>query len=215
MTVAGAPSPRRLGRPRWLDPRVIGGVLLLIASIVVGAKVVGGSSHTSGVWSAGRDLAVGTVIVAGDLTRVEVNLGDRSTLYIGAAAAPVGRVLNRAVAAGELLPATALSPVAEGRVVVVGVTPDRMPPGVGHGSVIDLYLTTGGSTSSGTAATTRLINARVTVQSVTAPAAGGLSGATSTRYQVAVLMPTQQADALVRTLPQGEPIVVLVAGGGP
>lgn len=214
MTVAKAPSPRRISRPRWLDPRVIGGVLLLIACIVVGAKVIGAASHTSGVWAATSDLAAGTVIVAGDLTRVDVNLGDRSSLYIGTAAAPAGRTLNRAVAAGEMLPVTALSPVTDGRIVVVGVTPDRMPPGVVHGSLIDLYLTTGGVGGSTGAPTTRLINARITVQSVTAPAAGGLSGATSTRYQVAVLLPAQQADALVRTLPQGESIVVLVAGGG-
>jgi len=51
------------------------------------------------------------------------------------------------------------------------------------------------------------------VQSVTAPATGGLSGATSNRYQLSVLLPADTADKLVRILPTGEPIVVLVSGG--
>ena len=51
------------------------------------------------------------------------------------------------------------------------------------------------------------------MQSVTAPASGGLSGATANRYQLSVLLPADDADKLVRILPTGEPIVVLVSGG--
>ena len=80
-----------------------------------------------------------------------------------------------------------------------------------HGSVIDLYLTSGGATSSREAVTT-LISAGLVVQSVLAPASGGLSGATSNRYQIAVLASPSTADALVKTLPKGEAIVVLVTG---
>ncbi len=88
-----------------------------------------------------------------------------------------------------------------------------MPPGVAHGSTIDLYLTTGGAAGAEAKATTELIGRDLTVQSVTAPASGGLSGATSNRYQLSVLLPADTADKLVRILPTGEPIVVLVSGG--
>ena len=57
-----------------------------------------------------------------------------------------------------------------------------------------------------------LIGRDLTVQSVSAPASGGLSGATSNRYQLSVLLPADVADKLVRVLPTGEPIVVLVSG---
>ena len=100
-----------------------------------------------------------------------------------------------------------------GRIVAIGVEPGNMPPGVAHGSTIDLYLTTGGAAGSAAQAKTELVGRDITVQSVTAPASGGLSGATSNRYQLSVLLPADVADKLVRILPTGEPIVVLVSGG--
>ena len=197
-----------------MDPRVIGGVLLLVASVVIGARVVGSSSHTTAVWTVSANLAAGTVLTASDLAEVDVNLGDTSDRYLAASAVPVGRVLNRPVTAGELLPASALGDVGDGRVVAISVTPDRIAPGVAHGALVDVYLISGGSTVSGTAATIALVRAGVTVQSVTAPASGGLSGATSNRYQVALLLPAPDADTLVRALPGGEPEIVLETGAG-
>ncbi len=210
----GAPVPRRTRRPRWLDVRVIGGLVLVIAAVVVGARVVGASSHTSPVWAATKDLAAGTVITATDLVAVDVNLADTATQYVAAdtgTGAVVGASLEVPVKAGELVPVSAVQATKPGRVVVIGVAPDRMPPGVGHGSVIDLYLTRGGATSASPAKTDQ-IAAGITVQSVTAPASGGLSGATSSRYQIAVLVSASTADALVKTLPEGDAIVVLVTG---
>lgn len=204
-----------MSRPRWLDPRVIGGVILLVASVVIGVRVVGASSHTTSVWASTGDLAAGTVLTPGDLTEVDVNLGEAFASYLAASAAPVGRVLNRPITKGELVPAAALGDVGDARVVAIAVTADRMAPGVGHGSVVDVYLISGGSAVSGTAATTTLIKSAVTVQSVTAPASGGLSGATSSRYQVALLLSPTDADHLVRSLPAGDPLIVLETRGGP
>ena len=216
--MSDAPTPRRTARPRWLDVRVLGGVLLLVASVVIGARVIGASSRTGPVWVAASDLAAGTVLQQPDLVRAEVNLGGRGSSYLDGSISPVGRALNRAVHAGELLPAAAVGVVGDGRIVSVAVAPERMAPGVQHGSVIDLYLTSGGTGADAGDAMTRLLQAGVTVQSVTAPASGGLSGATSSRYQVAVLLSPADADALVRVLPTGQPLVVLrtdrAAGGG-
>lgn len=203
-----------MSRPRWLNVRVIGGILLVIAAVVVGARVIGGSARTIGVWAAERDLAAGTVLTAEDLSTAEVNLGDNADLYVtSAASSPIGLTVATPLRAGELLAVSAVDEPASGRVVAVGVEPNNMPPGVGHGSVIDLYLTTAAA-GAGAPPTTERIAKDITVQSVTAPATGGLSGATSNRYQVSVLLPAAAADKLVRTLPNGEPIVVLVSGEG-
>jgi len=214
MALPQAPTPRRLTRPRWFNVRVVGGILLVIAAVVLGARVIGASARTSPVWAAQHDLAEGTVLTATDLTAVEVNLGDYENLYLTPnQVSPVGMTVVNPLAAGELLPATAIEQSGTGRVLAIGVTPDHMPPGVAHGSTIDLYLTKGGTAGAEENATTELIGRDLTVQSVTAPATGGLSGATSNRYQMSVLLPAETADRLVRILPTGEPIVVLVSGG--
>ncbi len=209
-----APTPRRFSRPKWLNVRVVGGVVLVVAAVILGARVIGASSQTAQVWAADRDLAVGTVLADGDLTVAEVNLGGNKQLYLTPDSAPLmGRTVVSPLAAGELLAASAVQDTGSGRIVAIGVAPDNMPPGVDHGSTIDLYLTTGAAAGAQDRATTELIGRDLTVQSVVAPASGGLSGATSNRYQLSVLLPAGTADTLVRILPTGDPIVVLVSGG--
>jgi len=206
-----SPQPRRIGRPKWLDPRVIGGILLLVVAVVIGSRVIAASSTTVPVWSASRDLSTGTVIAAGDLVAAEVNLGEVQGQYLGTDTDPVGRTVSVPVRRGELVPSAAVTdPPANGRVLVVPVPPDRFPPGVGHGSVIDLYLTTDNGTAGSQQTETALLRSGLTVQSVTAPAAGGLSGASANQYQVAVEVDEETADLLVRSLPAGEAVVVLV-----
>ncbi|MGS0687420.1 SAF domain-containing protein [Nakamurella sp. GG22] len=213
MGIPVAPTPRRLSRPKWLNVRVVGGILLVIAAVVVGARVVGASSQTAPVWTAGRDLAVGTVLGPDDLTAADVNLGTNTDLYLTTdSASLIGRTVITPLSAGELLAASAVEESAAGRVVAIGVEPDNMPPGVDHGSTVDLYLTTGGGAGAESTATTELIGRDLTVQSLLAPASGGLSGATSNRYQLSVLLAADSADRLVRILPTGNPIVVLVSG---
>jgi hypothetical protein len=214
MGLPAAPTPRRLARPKWLNVRVVVGIVLVIAAVLIGARVIGSSSQTAAVWAAQRDLAAGTVLSQGDLLTVDVNLGENSGLYLtpGSTSA-IGMTVVSPVAKGELLAASAVAAVGDGRVVAIGVAPGNMPPGVAHGSTIDLYLTKGAGAGSEAQASTELIGKDMTVQSVTAPATGGLSGATSNQYQLSVLLPPDIADKLVRVLPTGEPIVVLVSGG--
>lgn len=212
MTVTGPPTPRRMGRPKWLDVRVVGGVLLLVASIAIGSKVIGAASRTDPVWAIAHDLASGTVLVAGDLVAQEVNLGSKHGLYLDTAADLSGRVLNRPLGAGELVPVAALGEVGDSRVLAVAVSADHIAPGVEHGSVADLYLVTGRTDVTGGQPQTRLLHGAVTIQSVIAPASGGLSGAVSSRYQVSLLLTPADADSLVRELPLGDPVLVLHSG---
>lgn len=213
MTETGPPAPRRMTRPKWLDVRVIGGVLILVASIVIGTKVIGGASKTTPVWASAHDLAAGTVLTSADLVARDVNLGDSGALYASAGAALSGQVLSRPLHAGELIPVAAIGEVGDSRVLSVSVSPEHLAPGVGHGSVADLYLITGRTGVVGSHVETRLLHDRVTIQSVTAPSSGGLSGAVSGGYQVALLLTAPDADALVRELPLGEPVIVLHSGG--
>lgn len=210
MSTSTTPVSRRLARPRWFDPRVLGGVLLVVTAVVVGAKVIGASSRTVPVWAAGRPLAPGTVLVEGDLVAIEVNLGGAGPEYLDTASSPVGRTVTAEVGQGELLPAALLREEDTGRLVVVDIAPDRMPPGVVHGSRVDLYLTTELAGDKG--AQTSVLATDLTVQSVQEPASGGLSGATSDRYRIAVLLEPTAAGGLVRRLSTGEVTAVLITG---
>lgn len=212
MALPAAPSPRRLSRPKWFNVRVVGGILLIIGAIIIGARVMAAGSQTSPVWAAERNLSAGTVIGSGDLAAVEVNLGDHAGAYLSPGSdSPVGMTLVAPLVSGELLAGSAVEQAGSGRVIAVAVAPEHMPPGVEHGSTIDLYLTRKGNAGSAESAATELIGSDLTVQSAAAPASGGLSGATSNRYQVSVRLPADVAAKLVRVLPTGEPIVVLVS----
>ena len=57
---AGGPTPRRVRPPRWLDLRLVLGVLLVLGSVLLGARVVGAADATVPVWAAAGDLAAGT-----------------------------------------------------------------------------------------------------------------------------------------------------------
>lgn len=212
--MAKAPKPRRVTRPKWLDIRVLGGILLIIASVAAGAKILGSADRTHPVWAAAADLQAGTVLRQADLTVAEVNLGSAAAGYVDTASDLTGMVLSRPITGGELLPAAAVDQPDEGRVVSVAVAPDRIAPGVAHGSVIDLYLVTGRSAVLGEEVRTELLLAGATVQDLIAPSSGGLSGAVSNRYQLALLLTPNDAESLVARLPHGEVLVVLHSAEG-
>lgn len=201
--VPSAPVPRRLSRPRWLDPRIVIGLLLVIASVVVGAKVIGADRQTTGVWSASRALAARTVLAADDLVSVEVNLGGTAPTYVGSVDDMTGRILDRALSPGELLPVGAVAATEQDqRLLTIGVAPSDMPAGVTHGSVVDLYLVRGGDAGGDEASAVR-VGTAITVQSVSGPSSGGLSGAGSSESQITVQLPADAADSLLKQLVTG------------
>jgi hypothetical protein len=142
--VTDLPHPRaaRLGRPGWLDPRLLLGVLLVLVSVVVGAKVVAEADDTYAVWAVSHDLGPSSSLVAGDLVSKQVRIeGDPSTYVSAAGVAPIGWVLRRAVAAGELLPRAALSEpgAVSTRRVSVPVEP-VVAADLADGAVVDVYV---------------------------------------------------------------------------
>src|SRR4051795_9445910 len=87
------PAPRRVRPPRWLDLRLVLGVLLVLASVLLGARVVGAADATVPVWAVTGDLAAGTELTAGDLMAVDVRLDDTAVPYLSTATRPEGRTL--------------------------------------------------------------------------------------------------------------------------
>lgn len=152
-----SPPASRLATPSWLDARLVLGVLLVLVSVVVGARVLASADNTQSVWVATRPLALGSTISDADLERGQVRLFDKGARYLAATGAkPVGYVLAREVGAGELLPAASVVlPETAGRVlrdVSVPVEPGHLPQDLQSGELVDVYLTVPTATGSDSAA---------------------------------------------------------------
>jgi hypothetical protein len=208
--------------PRWLDLRLVLGVLLVLGSVLLGARVVASADATVPVWAAAGDLTAGTVLAADDLVVVDVRLDDTAGAYLSARTRPAGRTLSRAVGQGELLPTTALRDAPALVQLALPVQAGYVPPGLTRGRLIDVYAVASssgsppaavsGATSTGTAASatsgvTPVLTA-APVQAVSARAQGVLSTPTTT-VQVVVSVPAGRAPEVLAAI-GGRPMVVVV-----
>jgi hypothetical protein len=124
------------------------GVLLVAGSVVLGARLLAAADDTVAVWAVDAERGSGTPLTEDDLVVERVRFaGDDSIDRYFAADAPVpdGLVLTRAVGAGELLARSAVGEVSADPVLQVplAVDPQRVPPAVGTGSVVDVWVADG------------------------------------------------------------------------
>ncbi len=137
-----SPSPRRVSKPGWLDLRLVLGVLLVLAAVLIGAKVIQSARHTDKVLAVTHDLAAGTTLQAGDLQLADVALPDsvrRSGVYLADRDKAIGKVLARPLAQGELLPAAVLASAPARTRISVPLAADAAPK-LSRGQRIVLWL---------------------------------------------------------------------------
>ncbi len=215
------PSPRRVRPPRWLDLRLLLGVLLVLGSVLLGARVVGAADATVPVWAASGDLAAGTELAADDLVAVDVRLDDAARAYLSTTTRPEGRTLARAVRSGELIPSSVLEESAELVQLALPVQAGFVPPGLRRGGLVDVYAVAdpavGATASTGGSVTPVALQAPV--QAVSGRTDGVLSTPTTT-VQVVVSVARDQAAGVLAAI-GGRPLVVVVhdsvdtgSGGG-
>jgi len=143
--ITDAPAAARAGRPGWRDPRLWIGVALVAASVVAGAKVLGGADNTIEVWVAAADLAEGQPLTEGDLAARRVRFDDGADveryLKVGDEL-PDDATLARPVGDGELVPAAALGALDEDLLEVpIWAPSDAIPASVVAGSTVDVWVT--------------------------------------------------------------------------
>jgi hypothetical protein len=208
--VPAGPVARRVRPPRWLDLRLALGVLLVLGSVLVGARVVSAADATVPVWSATGDLAAGTVLSADDLVAVPVRLDDVAPAYLAASTRPEGRVLGRAVRAGELLPRSVLEDPADLVQLALPVQAGYAPPGLARGQAVDVYAVADpalGATGP-TGGDVRLVVGGAPVQAVSGRGDGVLTTTAST-VQVVVAVPADEAADVLEAI-GGRGLVVVV-----
>jgi hypothetical protein len=130
--------------PSWLDTRLVVGLLLVLVSVVGGAKVVSDADEYEQVWAARGDLAAGTLLSRADLSARRVRFYGNGHRYLSARADPAGFVLARAVGADEFVARAAVRSAADAgslRLVTVPVQRYHVPVALRHGSLVDVYVT--------------------------------------------------------------------------
>ena len=240
----GSPRAARLAAPSWLDTRLVLGVLLVLVSVVIGARVLSAADRSQLVWTTSRALSPGTPLTGEDVVATPVRLFGNAERYLSAEQpAPVGYVLSRALGADELLPRDALTTPgreADVREVTVNVRPGSAPPDLRRGEQVDVYVTperppgagpsvdTSPAPASSAAPTTaatggaRLVLSGVTVLQV--PAEQGFGAGSEQRAVVLQVRPDAVATVLTATelgridlvrVPAGVPTTpTAVAGAG-
>ncbi len=139
---APSPTPRRIATPSWLDLRLVLGVVLVLASVLIGATVVSRASNTRASVTATRDLEPGTILTAADLRITQVQLpaeGKRAYLtHVGDA---IGKSLDRRVSRDELVPAAAIAEVTARTTVTLPLAAGAAPR-LRDGQRIEVWIST-------------------------------------------------------------------------
>jgi hypothetical protein len=141
----GALSATRTGTPGWRDPRLWIGVAIVAVSVVAGVRIVGGADDSISVWAVTEDLETGAALDPDQLEARAVrfaDVADADRYLLTDEPLPTGDYLLRGIGAGELVPAAALGAADQTGVVQVPikVPSDGLPPSVGVGSRVDVYV---------------------------------------------------------------------------
>ena len=186
--VVTSPTPRRVRAPKWLDLRLVAGVVLVLGSVVVGARVISSANASDAVWAASRDLAPGTVLSADDLSEVHVRLP--AGAYLPVRTVVLGQSVTRQLTAGELLPRAALAATDAATTITVPLTSTNAPR-VQRGQRLQLWVST--RSCSATA-----VLADVTVQDVQSTGGGAFSGGST--QGVVIRVPPPLAGRVITAL---------------
>ena len=139
------PAASRSSSPGWRDPRLWVGIVLVTGSVVAGARLLSGADDMTSGWSASADLVSGQTLTADDLTAIRVRFdeGADEQRYLAVDdELPAALTLDRPLAAGELVPASALGEPLEGDTVAVSiaVAAEHVPTDLARGSHVDVWV---------------------------------------------------------------------------
>jgi hypothetical protein len=204
------PTPRRVRPPRWLDLRLVLGVLLVLGSVLLGARVLSAADATVPVWAATGDLAPGTQLTVNDLVAVDVRLDGTAGAYLSTGTRPEGRTLARAVRAGELLPRSALEEPEDLVQLALPVQSGYVPPSLARGQLVDVYAVAdpaAGSVGLADGSVTPVVR-KAPVQAISGRSEGVLSTPTTAIQVVVAVAADEAADVLAAI--GGRPLVVVV-----
>lgn len=179
------------------DWKVLAGLGLIAASILIGVVLFRDDDMSVVAWQASRDMPAGVTVTDADFDPVRVDLGEVGGGY---ATEPSAGVLTRPMLAGELLPRDAIGEAVdvEHRMLTLPVEPLHAPD-ISSGDLIDVW-TTNQETGETVLAISDVYVVSVMEDMI---GAGGESG-------IVVTVPVTQIDTMVAALRSGVVDVVRV-----
>ncbi|WP_028279448.1 hypothetical protein [Arthrobacter sp. H5] len=205
------PTAPRLRRPSWRDPRLLIGLLLVLASVAGIIALVESIDRTTDVYAAREDLPVGSEITAEDFMIVPVRLGDLQDTYQPAREGiPENAVVLRLINGGELVPSNAIggADLLGRKPVGLNVT-DPLPQETSAGDRVDVWISPKGEGTSFLEPQLLLEAAEISEYS---PDEGTLGGSLSTR--VYVLVDDEKLPGLLEAISNEARIAVVLNAGG-
>lgn len=132
----------RLTRPSWRDPRLIVGILLVLASVAAVVALVGSADKTVPAYVARDALVVGQTVTGDSFDIVQVRLGDLDAKYLDPGVElPSHAVAVRMVPKGELVPLTSIGGTdALDRKPASVTVSEPLPKEVAVGSHVDVWV---------------------------------------------------------------------------
>ncbi len=211
------PTAARLHKPSWRDTRLVVGVVLVLLSMAIGAKVIAVADDTVPMYAAAASLVPGQPVTQGDVKRVDVQLGAERSGYVAADhdIAPDTFAL-RDVRPGELLPTSAL-----GRRTGIDLKPVSVPVDVGGaaqlaaGSIVDVWVNAKDRSSAVDKYGKPVKTIKAAPVARTPDTGGGGLGAASGSIAVQIMVPEARVQALIAAVDQGAKITLVPVPGSP
>ncbi|WP_346959704.1 hypothetical protein [uncultured Arthrobacter sp.] len=142
MSVSTVAGGARLKKPSWKDPRLLVGILLVLASVAGVVSLVATADQTTEAFAASEPIAVGEKLTPDKLHRVKVRLGDVEGHYFTPESGLAdGLVAVQRVGKDQLLPRESFGRQDGLDRKPVAITIDEaLPPQAVAGSRVDVWV---------------------------------------------------------------------------
>ncbi|MDH6531807.1 hypothetical protein M2119_000044 [Aurantimicrobium minutum] len=197
-------------RTRRLDLRLIIGLVIVLVSALAGYALLSAAGQNTAVYVATTSLSPGHVLQKSDLVLTEVQLGQSQQAYLGATELKAGSVVTQAIAAGELVPLSAVGTAQQVTTTTVVVMLDvPLPEDATEGSTVDVWASI--AAGQGVFGPPAVIISGAHIAHITE--ATGL-GASSGKTQVEILVPHTKVAALLEAQANGDAISLVPSRTG-
>lgn len=211
------PTAVRLRKPSWRDSRLVVGLVLVLLSMAIGAKVIASANDTVPMYAAAAALVPGQPVGQKDVKRVDVQLGPNAARYVAADHDIAANTFAlRDIRPGELLPRSALGSKAD-----VNLKPVSVPVDGGGaaqltaGSIVDVWVNARDRSSSADKYGSPVKTLEGATVARTPDTTGGGLGAASGTTAVQVMVPDAGVQALIAAIDQGARITLVPVPGSP